>query len=73
VLKNEAACCEVQTHFESFRLASFVKKCMDAILRFICPKTKLFAVKFRCILEFSLCEVYEKYLGRTVTICASKN
>jgi len=36
-------------------------------------KTKLFAVKFRRILEFSLCEVYEKYSGRIIMICASKN
>jgi len=73
VLKNEAVCCEVQRHFGSFRLASFGKKFLGAILRFMRPKTKLFAVKFRPILEFSLCEVYEKHSGRIITICASKN
>jgi len=51
VLKNEAVCCEVQTHFRSFRLASFVKRVLGAFLRFMHPKTKLFAVKFRRIFE----------------------
>jgi len=49
--KNEAVCCEVQTHFGSFRLARFVKKVLGAFSRFLRPKTKLFAVKFRRILE----------------------
>jgi len=57
-VKNNAVCCEVQTHFGSFRLASFGKKLLGAILQFMHPKTKLFAVKFRHILEFSPCEVY---------------
>ena len=85
VSKNEAVCCEVQTHFGSFRLSSFIKialgafsrfasknetvcrwaqthfgsslparfaeKGPGAIPRFMCPKMKLFAVKFRLILE----------------------
>ena len=55
VLKNEAVCCEVQTHFGSFRLESFGKKFLGGILRFMSSKTKLFAAKFRRILEFSLC------------------
>jgi len=51
VSKNEAVCCEVQTHFGSSRLASFIKKVLGAFSRFMRPKTKLFAVKFMRILE----------------------
>ena len=51
VLKNETVCCEVQTHYGSFRLASFVEKVLGAFLWFLRPKTKLFAVKFSHILE----------------------
>jgi len=49
--KNEAVCCEVQTHFESSLPASFKEKVLGAIPRFVHPKTKLFAVKFRRSLE----------------------
>ena len=49
--KNEAVCCEVQTHFGSSLPASFTEKVLGAIPRFVCPKTKLFAVKLRHILE----------------------
>jgi len=51
VTKNEAVCREVQTHVRSFRLASFAEKVLGAISRFMCPKTKLFAVKFRRIFK----------------------
>jgi len=62
--KNEAVCCEVQTLFESFRLTSFVKKVLRAFLRFMRPKTKLFAVKFRRILEvLCLQDLQKKVLG----------
>ena len=46
---------------------------MGAFSRFMCPKTKLFAVEFRRILEFSSCKVYRKSYGRIFTIYVSKN
>jgi len=49
--KNEAVCCEIQTHFGSSLPASFIEKVLGTIPLFVCPKMKLFAVKFRCILE----------------------
>jgi len=49
--KNEAVCCEVDTHFGSFLRASFIKTFLSAFSHFLCPQTKLFAVKFRRILE----------------------
>ena len=51
VSKNGAVCHGVQTHFESSPLAMFTKKFLGAFSRFMCPKTKLFAVKFRRILD----------------------
>jgi len=51
VSKNEAVCCGVQTHFESTLAARFTEKVLGALPRFVCPKMKRFAVKFRCILE----------------------
>ena len=71
--KNEAVCCEFQTQFGSFRLASFVKKVLGAFSQFMCPKTKLFAVKFRRILEFLALQGLWKELRCIITICASKN
>jgi len=49
--KNEAVCCEVQTRFGSSLPARFTEKVLGAIPRFMCPKMKRFAVKFRRILE----------------------
>jgi len=49
--KNEAVCLRVQTHFRSSLLASFAEKVLGAYSRFMRRKTKLFAVKFRRILE----------------------
>jgi len=46
---------------------------MGAFSRFMRPKTKLFAVKFRRILKFSACELKKKSCGCNSTICASKN
>jgi len=37
--------------FQKFSPARFIKKFLGALSRFLCSKTKLFAVKFRCILE----------------------
>jgi len=47
--RNEAVCCEIQTHSGSSLPASFTGKVVGAIPRFERPKTKLFAVKFRRI------------------------
>jgi len=55
VFKNEAVCCEVQTHFGSFHLSSFIKKVLGAFSRSMRPKMKLFALEFRHILEV-LCD-----------------
>jgi len=49
--KNEAVCYEIQTHSGSSLRASFKEKVVRAIPRFVRPKMKLFAVKFRRILE----------------------
>jgi len=49
--KNEAVCREVRTDFRSISRASFIKKDMGAISRFLHPKTKLFVVEFRRVLE----------------------
>jgi len=49
--KNEGISRHVQTHFGSSLPASFTEKVLGAIPRFVRPKTKLFAVKFRRILE----------------------
>jgi len=51
VSKNEVVCCEIQMHFGSSLPASFIEKVQGAIPLFVCPKMKLFAVKFRRILE----------------------
>jgi len=51
VSTNEAVSCEVQTHFESFHIARYRTKVLGALSRFMCPKTELFAAKFRRILE----------------------
>jgi len=51
VSENEVVCSEVQTHFGSSLPANFAEKVLGAYSRFLRPKTKLFAVKFRRILE----------------------
>jgi len=71
--KNEAVCREVQTRFESSQPARFTEKVLGAISRYMCEKMKLFAVKFRRILEVSSCKVYRKCSGRHFTIYVFKN
>jgi len=51
VSENEAVCSEVQTHFGRSLPASFAEKLLGAFSRFMRPKTKQFAMKFRRILE----------------------
>ena len=59
--KNEVVCREVQTHFGSSLPARFEENVHGAYSRFLRPKTKLFAVKFRCILELlRLQNLYKK-------------
>jgi len=74
VSENEAVCNEVQTHFGSSLLASFAEKVLGEYSRFMRPKTKLFAVEFRCILEvLCLQGLHKKISGRIFTIYVSKN
>jgi len=60
--KSEAVCCEVQMHFGISLPASFKEKVVSAIPRFVCPKTKLFALKFRRILKVLCLRVLQKVL-----------
>ena len=62
--KNEVVCCEIQAHFGSSLPASFKEKVVSAIPQFMRPKTKLFAVRFRRMLELSRFKLYEKSSGR---------
>jgi len=62
LFKNKAVCYEVQTHFGSFRLARFTEKVVGAFSRFMRPKAKLFAVKFRRILEVLYLQFLQKKL-----------
>jgi len=63
VSENEAVCNEVQTHFGSSLLASFAEKVLGAYSRFMRPKTKLFVVEFRRILEVFPCKLHKKDMG----------
>jgi len=47
----QAVSCEMQTHFRSFPPERFTEKVLGAISRFMRPKAKLFAVKYRGILD----------------------
>ena len=48
---NKDVCCEVQTHFMRSLFAKFTTKVLGAFSGNLHPKTKLFAVKFRRILD----------------------
>jgi len=71
--KDEAVCLGVQTHFGSSLPASLAEKVLGAYSRFLRPKTKRFAVKFRRILDVLRIQGYKKISGRIFTIYASKN
>ena len=62
VPENEAVCCEVQTHFGTSLPPRFTEKVVGTIPRFVRPKTKLLAVKFRRILEVQSLQVLKKKL-----------
>jgi len=51
VSKNEAFCCEVQTHLGSFHIVKFIKDVLGKFSWFMCMKTMVFAMKFRRSLE----------------------
>jgi len=71
--KNEAVCREVQTHFASFLRASFLKTFLGAFSRFLRPQTKLFAVKFKRILEvLCLQGLRRKFCTNFHNLCAPK-
>jgi len=71
--KNEAVCCSLQTPFGSFRPMRFMKKVLDAFSRFMRPKTKLFSVKFRRILEvFGLQGLQKKFWAQFHGLCVQK-
>jgi len=48
---SEAVCREIQTHFGSSPPATVTEKVLGTISRFVRPKVKRFAAKFRRILE----------------------
>jgi len=73
VSKNEVVSCDVQTHFVSFHLSRFMKKVLGALSRILRPKTKLFALEFRSILEILRLQFCRKVFGRIFTIFASKS
>jgi len=56
----EAVCCEVQMHFGSFRLSSFVQNVLGAFSQFMRPKMKLFTVELRRILQVLCLRVLQK-------------
>ena len=71
--KNEAVCCEIQTHFGSYLPASFTEKDVGAIPRFVRPKSKRCAVKFRRISKVLCLQGSQKKFWRYSTIYVSKN
>jgi len=71
--KNEAVFREVQTHARSSLPARFAEKILCAISRLMWPKTKLFAVKFRRMLEvFGLQVLQRKFWAQFHVLCVQK-
>ena len=71
--RNEAVCREVQTHFESPLPARFTEKILGADPRFVCSKTKLFSVNFRCILEvLAVWGLWKKFRAHYHDLCVQK-
>ena len=74
VSKNEAVCCEVQTHFGSSRFVRFTEKVLGAFSRFFWfQKQRYLLCSSDAFLTFSSCMLYIKCSGRIFTIYASKN
>jgi len=70
--KNEAFCCEIQTHSKSSLPASFTEKVVGAIPELMCSKTKLFAVKFRQFGSFRLASFVKKVWALFPDLCVQK-
>ena len=70
---NEAVCREVQTHFQRSPFARFTKQVMGSFSLFMCPKTKLLAVKFRRILDVLCLQVLQKsFWAHLHDLCVQK-
>jgi len=71
--KNEAVCLEIQTHFGNSLRARFTEIVLGAFSRFLHPKTKLFALRFRRILEI-LCvqDLQKKFWAHFHDLCIQK-
>jgi len=71
--KNETVCRKVQTHFGSSPRPRFTEKVLDKFSRFMCPKTKLFAVKFTHILHAICLQVLRrKFWAQFHSLCVQK-
>ena len=71
--KNEAVCCWVQTHFGSSLPASFAEEVLGALSPFMRLKMKLFAVKFRRILELLCLQgLQKKFMAYYHDLCVQK-
>jgi len=70
--KNEAVRHEVQTNFGRCPPARFTEKVLGAISRFMRPKMKLFAMKFRRILDVLRLRGLQKICGRMFTMCVAQ-
>jgi len=72
VSKKEVVRGEVQNILDVVCLQG-LQKVLGAISQFMCPKTKLFALKFRRILEVFTWKIYRQSSGRTFAIYVSQN
>jgi len=70
---NEAVWLEIQTHFGSSCLASFINKVLGAFSQFMRPKGSCLPWSSDAFWKYSACKVYRKSSGRNSTICVSKN
>ena len=71
--KNEAFCCEVQTHFESTPLQSLQKKFWAQFHDLCVQKRSCSSWSSDKFWKMSACKVYRKSSGRNFSIYASKN
>ena len=66
-------CCKVQAPFRSSLPATFTQNVMGVFSRFMCPKTELFAVKLRRIVEdFALRGFWRKLRAHFHDLCIQK-
>ena len=73
VSKIEAVCCEIETHSGSSLPERFTEKVVGAIPQFMLPKTKLFAVEFRRILEVLCLQILQKmFWAQFHELCVQK-